>query len=95
MALQASINGHPEISEDILRAQPQDDLRVLFNMGWHEMYTIAIKTGGTLWAWSVNTNGNLGDSSAISRSAPVQIGNYSKWIGVSSGASHTIAVRQE
>ena len=27
IALQASINGHPEISEDILRSQPQDDLR--------------------------------------------------------------------
>jgi hypothetical protein len=37
IALQASINGHPEISEDILRSQPQDDLRVLFNLGWHEM----------------------------------------------------------
>jgi len=36
MALQASINGHPEISEDILRSLPQDDLRVLFNLGWHE-----------------------------------------------------------
>lgn len=37
IALTASINGHPEISEDILRAQPQDDARVLFNLGWHEM----------------------------------------------------------
>jgi hypothetical protein len=26
MALQASINGHPEISEDILRSLPQNDL---------------------------------------------------------------------
>jgi hypothetical protein len=37
IALTASINGHPEISEDILRAQPQDDARVVFNLGWHEM----------------------------------------------------------
>jgi hypothetical protein len=37
MALTASKNGFPEISEDILRNQPQDDLRVLFNLGWHEM----------------------------------------------------------
>jgi len=37
IALAASINGHPEISEDILRAQPQDDARVVFNLGWHEM----------------------------------------------------------
>lgn len=37
IAVHSSINGHPEIGEDILRAQPQDDLRVLFNLGWHEM----------------------------------------------------------
>jgi len=34
---QASINGDFEISEKILREQPQNDLRVLFNLGWHEM----------------------------------------------------------
>jgi len=37
MALEASISGFPEVSEDILRNQSQDDLRVLFNLGWHEM----------------------------------------------------------
>lgn len=38
IALTACINGHPEISEDILRSyQDQDDARVIFNLGWHEM----------------------------------------------------------
>lgn len=37
MALSAAINGHPNISEDLLRNQPQDDVRVIFNLGWHEM----------------------------------------------------------
>lgn len=37
IALTASINGHPELSESVLREQPQDDPRVLFNLGWHEM----------------------------------------------------------
>lgn len=37
IALAAAINGQPEVSEDILRGQPQDDPRVLFNLGWHEM----------------------------------------------------------
>ena len=37
LALSAAINGYPDISEDILRAQPQDDARVIFNLGWHEM----------------------------------------------------------
>jgi hypothetical protein len=37
IALAAAINGHPDLSEDLLRAQPQDDARVLFNLGWHEL----------------------------------------------------------
>ena len=46
LALQASINGHPDISEDILRSQPeQDDARVVFNLGWHEMRHGNLKKG--------------------------------------------------
>lgn len=46
LALQACINGHPEISEDILRSQPQqDDARIVFNLGWHEMRHGNLKKG--------------------------------------------------
>lgn len=37
LALHYNINGYPQKGEEILRNQPQDDLRVLFNLGWHEM----------------------------------------------------------
>jgi len=46
LALQASISGQPDISEDILRSQPeQDDARVVFNLGWHEMRHGNLKKG--------------------------------------------------
>jgi hypothetical protein len=46
MALTACINGHPEISEDILRSQPeQGDARIVFNLGWHEMRHGNLKKG--------------------------------------------------
>ena len=46
MALTAAINGHLDISEDILRSQPeQDDARVVFNLGWHEMRHGNLKKG--------------------------------------------------
>lgn len=46
IALTACINGHPEISEDILRSQlEQDDARVVFNLGWHEMRHGNLKKG--------------------------------------------------
>ncbi len=37
VALSHAINGQPDISEKILREQSQDDLRVLFNLGWHDL----------------------------------------------------------
>lgn len=46
VALAACINGHPDISEDILRSQPeQDDARIIFNLGWHEMRHGNLKKG--------------------------------------------------
>jgi len=45
IALQYNINGFPDLGEDILRNQPQDDLRVLFNLGWHEMRHGNLKKG--------------------------------------------------
>lgn len=46
MALTACINGKPDISEDILRSYPeQDDARIVFNLGWHELRHGNLKKG--------------------------------------------------
>lgn len=46
IALTAAINGQLDISESILRDQPeQDDARVVFNLGWHEMRHGNLKRG--------------------------------------------------
>lgn len=46
IALSAAIDGHLDISEKILREQPeQDDARVMFNLGWHEMRHGNLKRG--------------------------------------------------
>ena len=37
LALKLAIHGEMHLSEDVLRGQPQDDPRVLFNLGWHEL----------------------------------------------------------
>ena len=45
IALSCAINGQPDLSEDILRAQDQEDPRVLFNLGWHDMRHGQLKKG--------------------------------------------------
>jgi len=55
-------------------------------------YMLAIKQGGTLWAWGDNTFGQLGDSTTVSKSSPVQIGSNTNWSTIECNASNSMAV---
>ena len=56
----------------------------------------AIKTDGTLWAWGLNTCGELGNNSATSRSSPIQeISSSTTWCQVSGGCAHTAALKTD
>ena len=50
----------------------------------------AIKTDGTLWAWGLNTSGQLGDGTVINRSSPVQIGTGTNWLSISNTGAYNI-----
>ena len=56
-------------------------------------HTTAIKTDGTLWAWGLNTNGQLGDNTTTTKSSPVQIGSDNNWSYVAAGDYYTIAIK--
>ena len=56
----------------------------------------AIRVGGSLFTWGLNSSGQLGNGAApgdtVNRSSPVQVGT-SSWTSVSAGGTHTIANR--
>lgn len=55
-----------------------------------------LKTDGTLWLWGVNNNGQLGNSSTINRSSPVQtVSTGTNWARVSSGHSHAVGLKND
>jgi hypothetical protein len=57
-------------------------------------HTVGLKTDGTLWAWGRNYEGQLGDGTMVGhKAAPAQVGHESNWIQVSTGQSHTVAVK--
>jgi alpha-tubulin suppressor-like RCC1 family protein len=69
-------------------------------------YSVALDTGNNLYTWGLGTSGQIGDSTAVTKSlvtkigtliatveySPVQVGNDS-WSQVSAGASHTVGIK--
>ena len=55
---------------------------------------VAVRANGSLWAWGLNSSGQLGDGTTVSRTSPVSvIGGFTNWCQVSVGYDHAVAVR--
>jgi len=57
------------------------------------MHTAAIKEDGTLWVWGFNDSGQLGLSTPVIATVPIQI--EGKWKAVSAGWDHTAAIKTD
>ncbi len=58
-------------------------------------HTLAIRDDGTLWAWGVNSYGELGDGTTTSRAVPVEVGTATNWLAVAAGGYHSVALRTD
>jgi alpha-tubulin suppressor-like RCC1 family protein len=56
-------------------------------------HNVGIQTNGTLWAWGVNTYGQLGDSTTISKNIPTQIGSANNWKSATTHFISTLAIK--
>jgi alpha-tubulin suppressor-like RCC1 family protein len=57
-------------------------------------HIIGIMNDGSLWAWGMNWDGQLGDGTMTQRNSPVRIGEKGKWISASAGGSHTVGIKR-
>jgi alpha-tubulin suppressor-like RCC1 family protein len=56
-------------------------------------HSLAITTSGELWAWGLNTNGQLGRGNTTSpQTSPIQVGTATNWAQATGGDAHTIAI---
>ena len=59
-------------------------------------HTVAVKQNGTVWAWGLNSFGQLGDGTTVNRSSPVQISGLSNARGaVAASTAHTLVVKND
>lgn len=56
------------------------------------IFSLAIKTNGTLWSWGLNNLGQLGISNLIDQNLPVQVGTASNWLKIDAGNQHSLAI---
>jgi len=57
-----------------------------------KQHNLAVDTSGKLWAWGLNTSGQLGNGAATSLSSPVQIGSLTSWLTIAAGQYHSLII---
>ena len=86
-------NGNFGVGTDVI-----SPIRIGNDNDWVKTVAIgsyAIKSNGTLWGWSKNSNDELGIGNNSPHYTPIQIGNDSDWIDVNRGSVHTLALKTD
>ena len=58
-------------------------------------HSIALRNDGTVWAWGLNSFGQLGDGTDTNRITPVQVTGLTNVIAVSAGGWHSMALKND
>ncbi len=58
-------------------------------------FALALKSDGTVWAWGINTNGQLGDDTVTTRTTPVQVQGLTDIVGIDAAGTHALALRAD
>lgn len=58
-------------------------------------HTCGIRTGGYLWCWGDNADGQLGDGTRTRRLSPVRVAGGGTWATVAAGDEHTCGVQTD
>ena len=58
-------------------------------------HSLAIQTDGTLWAWGLNADGQLGLGTTADVHYPQRVGSSSTWNSISAGVAHSLATQTD
>jgi alpha-tubulin suppressor-like RCC1 family protein len=67
-----------------------------FAIGAGGRHTVTLKSDGTLWAWGLNSEGQLGDSTTGYKTAPTQESTgTTSWSAIAAGWEFTVALKSD
>jgi alpha-tubulin suppressor-like RCC1 family protein len=58
-------------------------------------HSLALKSDGTVWAWGLNYNGELGDGTNTDSNVPVQVSGLSGVTAIGAGAAYSLALKSD
>jgi len=90
ITVKVAVNGYSEITDERSITILQSTANAV-----NENHTAAIRSDGSLWAWGLNSRGQLGNNSTTKSSVPVQEHSKSTWVSVSAGYYHTAAIKSD
>ena len=76
----------------------QTGINSLTNLSWTQLsngdlFSLALRSDKTLWAWGLNSSGQLGTGDTITRQSPTQVSG--SWLQIASGASHSVGIKSD
>jgi len=58
-------------------------------------HSLALKSDQTVWAWGLNSSGQLGDGTTGNHSTPVQVSSLTSAIAIAAGLNHSLALKAD
>ncbi len=58
-------------------------------------FSLGLQTNGSLWAWGLNSDGQLGIGSTELSATPVRVGTDTNWVQVEAGSTHAIGLKRD
>jgi alpha-tubulin suppressor-like RCC1 family protein len=74
-------------------ATVSDYQRHIITCGWG--YCLAIQQDGTLWAWGLNAEGELGLGHTDNVTVPKRVGSSTNWVAVAGGRYHSLGLKAD
>ena len=93
------LNNHGQLGLDTIDNDPHPiPTRVGTGTDWVAIaggyrHSAAVRAGGTLWTWGLNSEGQLGLNDTDIRPVPARVGSDIYWSSIAAGYNHTVALK--